>query len=107
MLVIYFDSNLLSFIGGQFNLRFSFIQYKIIFTIFCFIFIGTNIYLLKKLKDESTTSGFQTNNNKKDRKGIVSHRLYKMVSNHVIYNIFITLKMWIFDWISFTIYYRK
>lgn len=80
MLVIYFDSNLLSFIGGQFNLRFSFIQYKIIFTIFCFIFIFTNIYLLKKIKDESTTIAFQTNNDKKTRKGIASQRLYKMVT---------------------------
>lgn len=48
MIVIYFDSNLLSFMGGQLNLRFSYLEYKILFFVFSVIFILTDLYLLKK-----------------------------------------------------------
>ena len=67
MLMIYFDSNILRFIGGEINIRFSFIQYKILFVIFSSVFIVGDIYLLKFIKNTEHISA-QIRKDKKNAK---------------------------------------
>lgn len=79
MLIIYFDSHLLSFMGGQLNLRFSYLDYKIIFFIFGIIFIFTDLYLLKKIKESLPIISFHHNKNKKSIKGSTFSRIYNVI----------------------------
>ena len=65
MLVIYFDSNLLSLMGGELNLRLSYLEYKILFIISCIVFIFTDIYFLRKIKDTLSTISYHSNKNRK------------------------------------------
>lgn len=79
MIVIYFDSNLLSFMGGQLNLRFSYLEYKILFFVFSVIFILTDLYLLKKIKESLYSISFHSDRNRKSIRRFTFNRMYNVI----------------------------
>ena len=79
MIVIYFDSNLLSFMGGELNLRLSYLEYKILFITSCIVFIFTDIYFLRKIKDTLSTISYHSNQNRKIIRKLTFRQRYNIL----------------------------